>query len=634
MSTGNRSLGDLNGIAFPNTTHLRPWEDPTCNFQITSFIAIGATSPSRFSELKWYLAPPLGVPTQLCILWDFPLNDGTSFADKEYSELRYAAKCFVWCILAPTVTSANGASSTAYASFYQLRSLLIWMHDNYIGRFQDITQDDLDEYLAHLRKRDITAATVGAALKVVFRLYRERRRLPDCFPFEPWHGLTAHEVADYNARRDTRTSKSLPDDVVNALYLGARRWTSEYASDIMALRRIVSDLPFARICGQSKYNAEMRRIRAEIQEFCFSILPGETAPWHTPIQNIDDTNELFFNFLAACYTIVAGFSGMRFHEVISLEHGCLRPNPEISADGQWEVWKLDGRSGKIEGSLKGEARDWVIGGRPVGSDFVLWCSDAIRALERFRKAGQVESGYLFTSPFSVRENTMWLGDLTYRLNRLLKSLFPAAEHATTHQFRHTFASRCVRYSSNAAPAIAQQFGHLQMGQLLGYINRDASLAAIFGKERARVMASDLVSMMSQQIAGPMHDEINPKRVRMLADFKSTDDFVRVISQLAKRDDLILVNSPWGICYYTKEHSACHGGDSGPHLANRNAKVCMGCKNIRVLEEHRGFHENRVAENEMLLAKYKKAAAIVKVDWFERARESRLILEQLSASMLS
>ncbi|MCW6512802.1 hypothetical protein [Lichenifustis flavocetrariae] len=361
----------------------------------------------RFGEQRWDLR---------CID-DMPNRPASAITFESFDEphRNLAARELVASRLDKPLVSSRGGSvvrrhrpSTCRQALASLRQLHSFMDELGLASYAELTQDDLDLYLAHLAQQPGHLLGRARRLSILVWLWESREYLTGGgLKFDPFEGRTMNDVVSY--KQPLRNTTPVVPEAVMGMIL---RWSLAYldfSTDIIkakdcykgsyvvidargseasrfgryvaGLRARGEGLPgirnprtgpalgmISRCAGVSrawfeKGEGELAIIAAHSElgmSFqCLgptSVIPeGCAAPWRAAM-TIDEMKAECTNLLAACYIVTAYLSGMRDSEVQDLRRGCVKSELRSNGTVRYKV------HGHIRKKKCGEAvpKVWVV----------------------------------------------------------------------------------------------------------------------------------------------------------------------------------------------------------------------------------------------------------------------------------
>jgi integrase len=457
--------------------------------------------------------------------------------------------------------------------------------------------------------------------------------------------------------KELGTIPALPDEVFDPLMTEALRWLDVYSADIIELRKIEAEA--AERCASWRSKNKTYYINRHLVGFQFSKNPLTNLPWRDELRmieevlDVDETGtlrqklgplgvlrRLISNLLAACSVVIQGFTGLRISELLGLRAeayfrsdlfpSCISIRPSL--DGLNQVFLLNGEIFKGAVSESSREGQWVVGIRPVDSDFV---PEAVRALilvlevvEGWRNLTQDTHVFIHPKAQGMPRSKDGVGAARSNLMRKLQQQFLvqwvelpvefAGWHLSTHQFRKKFAQDIVRCDPGALPAVREHFKHMSMHILeTGYIGSDAELLRLIDDFALRDAAAQIMSIIDgEPVAGKMSDEIRraTPRIRQAYDNSiSEEDRRKKIEGLIDSEGIRAWPCDFGTCLFRAETAMCHFAGRGfydpsalkPLASERCADRCSSCSNLVVSARNLQFWKDRYRHNERLRLAYKE-----------------------------
>lgn len=166
--------------------------------------------------------------------------------------LRQTAKRYLWQLLncpdPPVIRGTPGkrlSVRTISTSFTGLAAFLHWLDARGLTRLDQVTQADLDAYLADLRSAGHSRDALKERITAVRRLWfwRDRLPAPDRLPqAPPWQGETATAIIGRAPRSAENRTPRIPAPVIDRLLLWSLRFVNDFAEDIIAVRDEYTEL--------------------------------------------------------------------------------------------------------------------------------------------------------------------------------------------------------------------------------------------------------------------------------------------------------------------------------------------------------------------------------------------------------
>lgn len=658
---------------------------PIWELSPVEFAEFAVTPLSRGGDMVWKSAPIVpGRTTTACQLnWSHELHDGSRLTDPRHERrLAWAKKLMALLLHAPAggVAPAPGAIGSFQGGF---KWLISWMALQGIQTPDQLDVaayiDDLPRYIAESNDdEEITVAQVTSALRILPLLWSERRLMnkwgvptPTQNPFRE-RGITNY--AKTIATKARGWIPPLPDEVAIPLFNQVAWWLGEPAKDVIRLVTCAEDW----------------------LDFTFSILPGESQPWH---QTLDMSYErdhgtkplrrvrvLFDAVRDACALCIQGMSGMRISELMGIEAG-YEPvsglprgvRVENSATGLYEVFVIRTVLSKTVEGLPKEM-DWLLGMRPMGSEEEPLPVRALRLLNSVQapwRAQAKTSRLLLAGALGARlpRRTTALGAMpSERMSACMKRFISRwvnlsglpneSRHKTkdndlvewreskgsifkSHMLRKSFAQFMFAVDPRLMPAIQLQFHHLSLAMTdTGYIGNN--LLLLNDMDSVATQARNMMILESvlgrNPLAGKMGAQLEQATQALAAQVKDlpTSDAYREVVKFCEHAQLPIFFSPHGACMPLQTHEMrCHdeAGTSlllrkQPNARTRQPSLCVGCGCFVLDARHAEFWAARYMDNWLA---YKRAESSGDVRGFkvvkERAQQAGKLLKKIGVEVV-
>lgn len=632
--------------------------------------------------------------------WAIDMGDGSTLLDPQWAEQLEDCRVLVYSLVNDRRLGRPLDPHTVTTLIrLRLSKLLTWMvefgYDNF-GQLDSEASWEFYEHVlaAHRKAKDgqVTPLSFQNDLQILYIVHRQGIALADAganvMPESPYDGESAAQIAERAATAADGWIPPMPDEVALTMLGACFKWMGQPIDDVLTLVDIYQNSN-----SSTGAKGSIRALQTVLDNFKFSILPGEITSWRRGLGEKPPNSEkrsphsprelraLLAHAAGACATLIQGSTGMRISEVVALRGGmnpktglpnCVMIRP--SKSGLNELFIVESQVTKI---YDGSMMEWVIGMRPAGSSYIPPTVIAIqRADALFRPWREACSQKaLFINPddrYSLGHadspsNAMTISQLTknmrsfaaryaglHRLPNELKTssgtidLRPYKEGGfKTHQWRKTFALYVLRTDSRMLPAISQHFKHMSMAMTeQGYVGNDPELLDGIDSVRRQRTVLFLLEQATRNtpIAGGMADLVREHRQRLkhvVGDSEGDDAYLRM-EEWVIQGDVRIWFSEHGKCLIglTPDSARCHSIAKTdpwlkrqPNYANRNASVCGGCKCFAVDGEHVEFWRERYRKNALVMAAsggYRGAGYKVAQ---ERTRQSASILRTLGEQVI-
>jgi len=384
---------------------------------------------------------------------------------------------------------------------------------------------------------------------------------------------------------------AIPFEIAIPLYTQAMRWVTVYAPIIIQAKNAARKAYLDRhreVSSRSLWHqAAVKAIKnsgGELKIADKSINLGT-------IGGKDEFNSYIGMLQAACYCIIAGFSGMRVSELSSIETDCLIVvRPDSGGDAQI---CLQAKTFKTAVGSSEEAR-WVVGFDQPDNPVRLAVNVLINLFADERKESDiswlfVNGGVKFSMTLDVTAMTSSI--INQRLSEFLAAIMPDAEWTlTTHQFRKTFARFVVRHHKLGLLALKRHFKHVSLAMTDFYTGTDSDILVSIGEERSKAMRDALHEVLgSTFLAGKLGEQIvsRNQQFRGAAGRQARDEY---IDAFMANGDVPVLNHPYGLCFAFRDTARCQLNSERVGL-----QTCLPCHNFVVGPEHASWWQGRLGE---------------------------------------
>ena len=655
-------------------------------WELTSedFAEFAVTPLSKGGDSAWTVpvTTPGGTPSQGTLIWSMQLFNGSRLNDPQHARrLEWSKKLMALLLHAPSKGESPAALSMKICQL-GFKRLISWMVERGIHAPSELNSaeyiEDLPRYIAEVNgdDEDISEAQVRVALHIIPFLWSERRLL------HKWHvpSLTQDPFRDHGIHHYGKAIATkliswippLPDEVAIPLFNEVAWWLGQPAEDVIRLLEYVQD-PLAgtqvdvatrgaaagvrtRKAGEGR-QARFKRADRFLDEFSFSTPPGDTKPWHAPLDATferdgltpkEEVRVLFDAVREACALSVQGMSGMRISELMGIEAGfdVLTGLPkgvrvEPSATGLYEVFIIRTVMSKTEKGLPREM-DWVLGMRPQGSKEEPLTVRALRILNRLYAPWRdrarttrllLQGGVGPTLPVKTTAlGAIFSGKLLAGMKRFIASwvdlsaLPDQSKHRVkdnnlvewreskgtvfkSHMLRKSWAQFMFAVDPLLKPAIQLQFHHLSMAMTdTGYISSNLLLVHEMDSMATQATQLMILEMLKGEnpLAGKMGEQLEQATQDLAERVKGlpTSDAYKEVVRFCESVQLPIFFSPHGACMPLQTHSMrCHE-ESGtslllrkqPNARTRQPSLCAGCNCFVLDARHADFWSTRYLDN--------------------------------------
>lgn len=697
--------------------HRPPWE-----LTPAEFVEFPVTPLSKAGDVVWEaLSTTPGLHNYRCRLhWGMKLQDGSQLTDPRHGRrLAWAQKLMTLLLHAPArgVAPGPGSISSFQTGF---KWLISWMA---LRGIHTPDQLDVGAYIEALPgmivelsdDEEITEGQVEVALRILPWLWSERRLLNKwgvpTITQNPFRDRSRIHCARAIATKARGWIPPLPDEVAIPLFNRVAWWLGQPADDVIRLLAYVED-PLAgkeiqvatrmsktgsrkQKAGKSNH-ARLPRVDLFLATFAFSIVPGESQPWHPVVDEafkrehgtsaLVRVRVLFDAVRDACALCIQGMSGMRISELLGIEAGfnAVSGLPkgvriEDSATGLYEVFVIHTVLSKTVEGLPKEM-DWVLGMRPKGSEEEPLPVRALRLLNRLQAPWRAQATthrllLARTNGNTLPLKTTALGSIAcdqmlagmkrfiarwvdlsglpnesrhkIKNNDLVEWRESNGSIFKSHMLRKSWAQFMFAVDPRLMPAIQLQFHHLSLAMTdTGYIGNNLLLHN--DMDSVATQARNLMILESvlgrNPLAGKMGDQLELATQALAAQVKDlpTSDAYREVVKFCEHAQLPIFFSPHGACMPLQTHEMrCHdeAGTSlllrkQPNSRSRQPSLCVGCGCFVLDARHAEFWATRYMDNWLA---YKRAERSEDVRGFkvikERAQQAGKLLKKLRVEVV-
>jgi hypothetical protein len=275
---------------------------------------------SRFGDDIWELDIAVSgrCSHQNRLSWDVELDDGSRLTAPEHTNMLDGAKQFLWSMATDPPAGRKRVSPSTLASHASVLIVIMrWMVAEGYSSFSALDAAAVECLRAWLqtrpgRKGVIAPGTEALYLQRVKDLYRQREKLDDAPQYDPLPCETAFEAAGLTIA--TKGAIPLIPDVIAVDILSkALSWVEQHADAILLARDTWRDASEAEITNRQRVRQYALRIKAA----------GIAGPDGEPIDSFYCLRQLVAHLMDACFIVIAGFTGMRVSEILSIEAGAI-----------------------------------------------------------------------------------------------------------------------------------------------------------------------------------------------------------------------------------------------------------------------------------------------------------------------
>jgi integrase len=600
----------------------------------------------KFSDDTWQLFSAAADRTQNILWGSTKFDDGSSLTSPQNTKLLVAAKTYILLFSRELEGDGHPAKAgTILAQLDYLRSLLSWLAKTGLSSFRDITLDHVRNYSKYIRnckiklsraeKREgklapkLSSRSQAGRLSLISRLVAFQDKMG-----ELGTAFTKSQSFDLSAMlyvkvRTTNKTSVIPDEIFRKLLDAAVLWMSTEVPKIRELQAYydttrVSLQNYPRIFGK-RFAVQKRAFKElcnQLGQRAFALdgsikIRGTMVPLRKVSEK--DLSHLVSVTRAACFVAIAGLTGMKESEVLSLKIGCMT---SLKIDDNLSALVLNGLLFKTSKTRRGERAKWVAGYDGDANPVNL----AINALQQLpRRRGATG---LFASSKQWKESKKER-ITSCRLKKAIVSFSRVAGvsewNIKTHQFRKTFARFVARSSSASLFVLMRHFKHQSVLMTERYIDYDPDLLnevfdamqelleerldSIFGASRLGGLAGQRIMMNNAPFRGAENAEARVRLVKLTLNDPTA--YFRI--------------TPYGVCIYEEDRAKCLGKEE-----NVGIDTCVGCHNFSTDEHNLPFW---IDERDRIQATIEdhRALGFVNLDLCEKLAQAERIIASLSVS---
>lgn len=658
---------------------------------------------SSWNDLTWWLPPTTDGQSRTVteMKWDFTVGRDDQFSGSNWDSLRECLKLLLWWLLTDPL-SGRFLKETSLGRFSSSsRCLVRWMATRNLFTLAQLTPEICAEYVEDAAAAKLAEGITRGGLYHKYRILEwiylhthhfKKAGMPH-MPTAPFHNTANWLAKRLSEKPDLRTSP-FPDEVAILLMNEALRMIGTPADDVIKLQEAVIHAVDHLSLVRPIHTAQQKRyaaIRAVASDFRFSTLPGESAPWHPPIDNVggsggyqtpvricNTTNFVVRNLIrsvveAAVITIQSQ-TGIRSNELCGLESGPSKNGlphsitKKLSNSGVSEIFYLNGWLAKTR---KGKQPvEWAVGLRPRGSNYIPPVVRAVIVLESILRPWRTRTSHLLLFPKNsgvlhnpehikpaltsqVRHALQHFGDRCLQTQfktiesepRLQPYLQRRFRNAKPQQWRPTWAHFVFKVNSSMLPDISRHFKHLSLAMTeQGYLGNDPSLLETLDEHRLQETvrfffeASQGVNPVIGGAAGMIRDIRESSKIPVRPR-TSNGERLRQLTKWVSNHDLRIWFLDEGKCLINLRPmdaqchvraGTAHWSNDRPNYVSRSPDVCLSCRCFATDLQHVDFWQKRFSLN---TSAFETAKALGREDEFAvaeaRAKQAATILAALA-----
>jgi hypothetical protein len=551
--------------------------------------------------------------------WDFPLPDGSYFADPQWEVLYRSIQLCVDLMFKQHGKQRAKSAGSAGVLISGLRFFVRWMT---IFGYKDLSCLDtfrFEEFYQWVEitkcrgvseqgegQKSITVLHARALLSFPAALFYyndalQRAGLPN-IPVRPYEGRNVMELANEICDKQNGSFQAVPDGLFVPVVNKVIQWLDCQVDEIQA----AVDVYRQRFAVDASGVTQAKHRKKALARLSFSLDADTNVPWFSGFESRVTRKRLYahsperrglevelntghvikdlVNAARDCCTIALQATvGMRISEVCGLQvtgkkkrgdwPSCVEVKRSLS--GMDELFFITGTVFKDK--ERPRPGRWLAGSRPLGTTEVPIAIKAIMKLERLYAPWRQMSGK--TDLILAFSNRVGLAVRPESVAAPISSTIREGQkewvkhygntpaeydtwELTTHQWRKAFARFCVRVDSTLLPAVSRHFHHTSI-QITEqhYAGEDSEIRYLI-REAALELAADFLYQATHSeghAAGGLMDEI-PDVAEQLShhvDMDDEDESRGFIYATMNTDDTWGWDMTWGGCLFRPEHAQCH-----------------------------------------------------------------------------
>jgi len=552
---------------------------------------------SAFSDDTWHFDTALPGKPYTTVRWKMQLSNGSYLTDPQNAAFLFACKHLLSHIVKGTIGLGKQLRARSIMSRAELlRYYILLMSAHGIYRFADLTDAHIIAFRNGLASNQVKKrrgdGTFRQTSKIWSAAYRRQaalmlRTIVNLQPLIPGGATLSKDLTDNLLgatdvpRRGPGLTPRIPDEIFVKLLSTAITWVEDVGPRLLSrsseLIAIKSTSRSTAVIGRryAEYYKASKPMIVYVSGTEYDIGSIKRIPLRVWLNHL----------MAASYIIIAGMTGMRMCEVLSLRPGCLEP---ISSPDGRTLLRIIGMLYKTSKNEAGELASWIAGWDSPDNPIRL----AVRTLEELHsRHGSLDPDILLFTPIPEFRGGRNKGKgrsghgLSTRLNAFAKFNRIHDWKFATHQFRKTFA----RFVTLAAPtgvlALQRHFKHVSVAMTERYIPSDSDLMDEIIQQSFESDVERLDAILgADRLAGMRGEEILKRNLELRGDSAEAVEARRACIESTVNDSSFrMVRHVYGDCFYEASSARCSG-----NVVNVGLQTCIACKNFSVDRSHLGF----------------------------------------------
>jgi integrase len=567
----------------------------------TAFLSSQVSTRSSFADDVWHLDAPIAHVRKdaATINWNVPLRDGSNLTDPRHARCLFSCKMFIVLLSEGKAHSGLPHRGGSLIRKYEaIRALLSWLPAKPTVTLSDLTEARLASYCASLKKRrarvrskggnyvpharQLSPRSVRQMLQIAIDLAHMGPLLPDRPTLTVFE---AQRLVYASAPSSHGSTPRIPDAHFEAIMQCAIRWLSEVAPLVLARDAETLQIKRAHAATGGSNLAHHYRKYYERNRETTIVRVGGSDHDISIVKRIQLISWLNFT-QTACFIIIAGCTGMRASEILSLRKGCL--SSKAIAEQPHRLLQLDGTLFKTVASTEGEPAAWIAGWddgeNPVRA--------AVHVLESIHARYPEDGGETLFAPIREKRLSDTGGrsghSITGQVNRFAEFNGVHGWRFASHQFRKTFARFVSIKSPTAVLALQRHFKHVSVAMTERYLSYDDALLDEIIEQSFDLDLETLDRVLAADSLGGLKGEAIILRNQAFRGSAGAEQRRAYIESIRNDPLFLMLRHEYGVCFYDAQQAACGG-----RRVKIGLETCVDCRNFVTGEEHTPYWRERV-----------------------------------------
>ena len=561
------------------------------------------SSQSLFDEDEWHFDSNLPGKPYLTMRWQIKLADGALLTDAQHRTWLIGCKQVLLHIIRGSVGLRGRIRARSIMSRGEiLRLVIVSMSERGLYRFSDLTDAHIIALRNSIYERKVHKRSGDGTFRTTDKLWSESYRHHAIFLLRtivllqeliPDGALLSPQLADEllpkaQAPRRGGLTPRIPDEIFVRLLSSALTWVDEIGPCLLARSAALDAIK----SSSPNSSAMVRRYRAfyDADHNPISVTIGD-CNYNIGALQRTRLRSWLNHLMSACYVLIAGLTGMRLSEALSLRAGCLRTIP--TSDGR-NLLLLNGTLYKTSASDSGEAASWIAGWDEPRNPVRL----AVGTLEALHsRHGPLDPQLLLFTPIRESRGGRWSGEgrsshsIAHRINAFAAFCGIRDWRFAAHQFRKTFARFVTLSAPNAVLALQRHFKHVSIAMTERYLPTDTDLMDEIIEQSFETDIAHLEAILkSDRLAGIKGEEILRRNAAFRGDSDAASEARKACIESTIGDPgFRVIRHVYGDCFYEASSARCAGS-----IVNVGLQTCVGCKNFVVETSHLPFWQEQLS----------------------------------------